>query len=194
MSKELNVDKNRTAVLAMDLQTGVVGMFKQQCDNVVSNAASVLSASREAGLPIVYPVFGFRKGHPEIGARNPGLMALKQGGLFLEAAPESQVHPELAPHSGDSIVQKRRTSAFVGTDLELILRNKDIDTLVLMGITTSGVVLSTARHAFDLDYKMIILSDCCFDPDEEVHRVILDKILARQASVATSGEFVEALK
>jgi nicotinamidase-related amidase len=84
---------------------------------------------------------------------------------------------------------------FSTTNLDAILRAKSIETLVLMGIRTSGVVLSTVRWAADIDYRLIVLSDCCADPDEEVHRVLIEKVLLflGQATIVTSQEFLKAL-
>jgi nicotinamidase-related amidase len=69
----------------------------------------------------------------------------------------------------DITVTKHRVGTFTGTDLDMILRAKDIDTLILFGIATSGVVLSTVRHAADADYRLIVVKDCCADQDPEVH-------------------------
>ena len=75
------------------------------------------------------------------------------------------IHPALGPESGDVVVTKRRVSAFAGTDLEIILRAKEIETLVLFGIATSGVVLSTLLEASDRDYRIAVVTDCCADLD-----------------------------
>ena len=76
-----------------------------------------------------------------------------------------------------------RVSAFAGSDLEVILRSLRIDTLVLTGIATSGVVLSTLREAADKDYGLVVLSDACLDADPEVQRVLIEKLFPRQADV-----------
>jgi len=99
----------------------------------------------------------------------------------------------VAPQSGDIVVAKHRVGAFPGTDLDMILRANDIETLVMFGIATSGVVLSTLRHAADADYRLIVLKDCCSDRDAEVHRVLLEKIFPRQARVITAAEFAAAI-
>jgi nicotinamidase-related amidase len=91
-------------------------------------------------------------------------------------------------------VVKRRTSAFAGSDLVEVLRAGRIDTLVLTGIATSGVVLSTLRQAADLDYGLVVLADACGDADPEVHRVLTTKVFPRQAKVSTVDEWVAALK
>jgi nicotinamidase-related amidase len=71
----------------------------------------------------------------------------------------------ISPEPNDLIVTKSRVSAFAGTDLNLLLRANDIDTLVLFGIATSGVVLSTFIQAFDDDYRLVVIKDCCADQD-----------------------------
>ena len=88
------------------------------------------------------------------------------------------------------MVTKKRVSAFSGSDLQLVLRSLGIDALVLTGIATSGVVLSTLREAADLDYVLTVLRDGCIDRDEEVHRVLMDKVFPRQASVVLAGEWI----
>jgi len=83
---------------------------------------------------------------------------------------------------------KRRVTGFAGSDLEVILRSQGIGHLVLPGLSTSGVVLSTLREAADKDYRISVLSDCCADPDPEVHQLLLTKIFPRQAEVLESAQ------
>jgi nicotinamidase-related amidase len=101
-----------------------------------------------------------------------------------------EVPSAIAPESGDIIVTKRRVSAFAGSDLDMVLRAGDIDHLVLTGIATSGVVLSTLRQAADLDFGLTVLADGCLDADPEVHRVLVDKVFPRQADVITAGDWI----
>ena len=103
------------------------------------------------------------------------------------------IHPAAAAREGEPIVVKHRVSPFVGTDLETLLRANGIDTLVLAGVHTSGVVLSAVRHAVDLDYRLIVVRDCCADPDAEVHAMLLDMVIAKQAAVVTTAELAGAL-
>jgi len=81
-------------------------------------------------------------------------------------------------------------SASAGSDLEVLLRGLGAGTLVLAGIATSGVVLSTLRQAADLDYRLVVLADACLDADPEVHRVLTEKVFPRQADVLTVDEWV----
>jgi len=91
----------------------------------------------------------------------------------------------LPPKPHDIVVTKRRVGAFSGTDLEVVLRSQEIDHIVLVGIATSGVVLSTLRAAADMDYEITVLSDCCLDWEKEVQRVLMEKIFPMQSDVMT---------
>lgn len=86
------------------------------------------------------------------------------------------------------MVRKTRVGAFSTTDLERQLSDRQIDTLILAGISTSGVVLSTVRDASDRDYRVLVLSDACADPDPEVHALLIAKVFPRQADVITSAQ------
>jgi nicotinamidase-related amidase len=101
----------------------------------------------------------------------------------------TQVHPAVAPQPGELVLTKKRVSAFSGSDLDVVLRSLGVDSLVLTGIATSGVVLSTLREAADLDFILTVLSDGCLDRDPEVHRILMDKVFPRQASVMSAIEW-----
>ena len=118
-------------------------------------------------------------------SNNKTFSALATGTRFTAADPDSAIHPDVAPVDGDLVVTKKRVSAFTGSDLEVVLRGRGIDHLVLSGIATSGVVLSTLRQAADLDYGLTVLADGCLDADPEVHRVLTEKVFPRQAEVTT---------
>jgi nicotinamidase-related amidase len=92
------------------------------------------------------------------------------------------------------VVTKRQVSAFVGSDLDVLLRARAIDHLVLAGIATSGVVLSTLRQAADLDYRLTVLADGCLDADPEVHQVLVGKVFPRQAEVTSLAEWAVSLR
>jgi len=188
----LSIDRKRSTVLAMDYQAGIVAGYATDQDALLQRAAGVLARARQAGLPVIYVTVGFRPGYPEISSRNARFSALKQAGRFL-AGPDAAVHPAVAPQPDDIVVVKRRVSAFAGTDLDMILRANGIETLILFGIATSGVVLSTVRDAADADYRLIVLKDCCADRDPDVHRCLVDKVFPGQAAVISANEFLQAL-
>lgn len=142
---------------------------------------------------MIYVVVAFRPGYPEVSERNKSFSGIAGTGRFADADPETRIHPAVGPAAGDVIVTKRRVSAFAGSDLEVVLRSLDIDHLVLAGIATSGVVLSTLRQAADLDYRLTVLSDGCLDADGEVHRVLTEKVFPRQAEVAAIADWAARL-
>jgi nicotinamidase-related amidase len=191
MPEKLPIDRSRSAVLIMDYQAGIVGGYATDQDTLLKKAGRVLTQARRAGIKVVYIALGFRPAYPEVSPRNAIFSAIKESGRFMGA--EAEIHPAVAPQPGDITVLKHRVGGFAGTDLDMILRANGIETLVLFGIATSGVVLSTVRHAADADYRLIVLRDCCSDQDPEVHRCLLDKVFPRQAMVITSDEFLQAL-
>jgi nicotinamidase-related amidase len=170
-------DEN-AALLVMDFQEGIVERFGDTA--VVDRAARAIAAARAAGLPVIYVKVDFRPGFPEVSPHNRAFSQVAGSGFLGDKA---GVHPDVAPQPGDIEVTKRRVSAFTGSDLEVVLRSQQIAKLILTGIATSGVVLSTLREASDKDYELVVLSDCCADGDREVHRVLLEKVFPRQAEV-----------
>ena len=150
-----------------------------------------VDAARAAAVPVIFVRVGFRPGHPEVSARNRTFAAIASqvGAAFGEESEATQIHPALEPRSGEPIVVKKRVSAFAGSDLEVLLRSLGITHLVLTGIATSGVVLSTVREAADRDYELTVLSDACADGDAEVHRVLIEKVFPRQAEMLSVAEW-----
>ena len=136
----------------------------------------------------------FRPGAPEISGANRALALAAASGAMSETDVATQIHPAVAPQIGDIVVIKKRVSAFVGSDLEVVLRSLAVRSLVLAGIATSGVVLSTLRQAADLDYDLKVLSDACADRDVEVHRVLLEKVFPRQGEVLSTDEWLGRLR
>ena len=195
MSEHLAIDKAKTAVLVMDFQSDIVAMLPEGRQRVLLQIArQTLEAARQARLPVIYVVVRFRQGYPEVSPTNRLFSAVKEAGILQEGTKGAEIHGEVAPQAGEVVVTKRRVGAFSTTDLETALRAKGLDTLVLLGIATSGVVLSTVRWAADMDYELVVISDGCADRDEEVHRVLMEKVLSRQAIVVTAQQFLEALR
>ncbi|HET8911277.1 MAG TPA: isochorismatase family cysteine hydrolase [Ktedonobacteraceae bacterium] len=180
---------SKMALLVMDVQESIVSRFAQ-AGNLLTPIKAAIAAARAASIPVIYVKVDFRPGYPEISPRNKSFSTIRQGQTALaNAMNKIEIHPEIAPQPGDVVVSKRRVSAFSGSDLEVVLRAQDITHLVLCGIATSGVVLSTLREAADKDYQLTVLADCCADGDEEVHRVLLTKVFPRQADVVQSASW-----
>ena len=180
-----------TALLVMDFQTGIVSRLGS--DAVVERARAALDAARSANLRVIFVRVAFRPGTPEVSSRNRSFSQLRERGGFLESDDGAQIAPALGVREGEVTVTKRRVSAFSGSDLEVVLRAGGITHLVLSGISTSGVVLSTLRQAADMDFELTVLSDACADMDPEVHRVLLQKVFPRQATVVPVEEWARSL-
>ena len=87
----------------------------------------------------------------------------------------------------------RRRRASPAADLDAQLRDRDIDTVILAGISTSGVVLSTVRDASDRDYRVLVVADATADPDPDVHAFLIERIFPRQADVITTAQLEDLL-
>ncbi|MGE3538207.1 MAG: cysteine hydrolase family protein [Candidatus Tectimicrobiota bacterium] len=193
MAEALPFDRAQSAVLIMDYQNDIVSGVEASYPHLLERAAAVLSAARRAGVPVFYVVVRFRPGYPEVSARNKLFSGIKAAGRLAEGTPGAEIHPKVAPQPGEIIVTKRRVGAFSTTDMESVLRAHNITTLVLLGIATSGVVLSTVRWAADADYNIIVLEDGCADMDAEVHRVLTHKVFPRQTTVVSTQDFLQTL-
>ena len=186
-------DKHKTALLIMDYQCAIVAMVPQASPALLEKAAKALAAARSAGIKVVYVVLGFRPDYPEVSPLNKSFGAVRETGRFAPGSPGTELHPAVAPWPGESIAIKHRVSGFSGSDLDMRLRAGGIDTLVLAGISTSGVVLSTLRQAADKDYRLAVLQDACADLDPAVHAMLMDKVYPRQAEVMDVDAFVAAM-
>ena len=189
------LDAKHTAVLVMDYQNDIVDLLPaQEREPLLDRAVSLVAGARQAGLPVIYVVVRFREGYPEVSAQNPLFASLKQTGLLREGTPGAEIHARVAPKPGEVVVTKRRVGAFSTTDLETVLRAKGIHTLVLAGIATSGVVLSTVRWAADMDYQQVVVADACADRDPEVHRLLTEKVFRGQATTVSTAAALEAFR
>lgn len=186
---ERNSQGPGTVLMVMDIMANILGRVKDR-EGLLTQINAAIAAARAAQIPIIYVVVGFRKGLPEVSDANKAFAAIKGNPSYAAGLEQPGVDPSVAPQPGDIIVTKRRYSAFTGSDLEVILRAHRAEHLVLTGISTSGVVLSTLREAADKDYRLSVLSDGCADPDDEVHTVLVTKVFPRQAEVLTTGQWV----
>jgi nicotinamidase-related amidase len=124
-------------------------------------AAKVLEHARGQHIQIIHVGLGFAEGHPEISDRSPFSTRIKAGNLFVKGSASSQFHPAIAKPD-ELVVYKQRVGAFSENELHLIL-----------------------------DFSSIVIDDACFDPDPEVHRVLIEKIFSRQATVLSADRFIE---
>jgi nicotinamidase-related amidase len=183
---------DRAALLVLHVQPPITDMTGDPA--LVGRIANAVRAAREAGLLVVYVNIGFRPGYPELSADDP-LRAILEPGSLMIAGTSNAVHPDVAPRPDDLQVTTPRNSAFSGTDLEMLLRHNRIDSLILTGISTGGVVLGTLTEADDRNYEVTVLSDAVGDPDPEVHRVLLGLFPKppRKARVLTTADWSSTL-
>ena len=193
-TNEITLNRATTALLVMDYQTTIVERFSGGAAVLTTRVAGVIAAAREAGVRVIYIVVGFRPGYPEVSPCNQSFKTLRASNTFAASAAGTEIHGELTPREDEVVVTKHRVSGFHGTDLDMILRANGIETLVMMGIATSGVVLSTLRQAADADYSCVVAKDGCADLDAEVHRVLTEKVFPRQTKVVTCEDVIAAMR
>ncbi|MCX4572208.1 cysteine hydrolase [Streptomyces sp. NBC_01571] len=179
----------RTALLLMDLQLNHVAHTP---DDYLPHAVRALGTARAAGVPVIHVALRLRPGHLDAHPRNKIFGSLPSH-LFTADDPGAAIHPDVAPAEGEIVVHKNRVSAFAGNNLQQILAVQEIDHLVLAGIATGGIVLSTALQAADLDYKVTVLSDACADPDTALHHTLVNDVLSRRGEVTTVEEWADSL-
>lgn len=178
-----------TALLVMDYQQGIVAMVPEP-DALLDRATDAIARVRARGAHIGYVRVAFTD--DDLAAFPPtsgmGARAAAMPEALHADSPNTAIHERVAPQEGDIIVRKTRVGAFSTTDLEQQLRDRGVDTLILAGISTSGVVLSTLRDAFDRDYALFVLADATADRDPDVHACLMDKVFPHQAQVITVAD------
>jgi nicotinamidase-related amidase len=196
MTTPLLIDPKKSALLVMDYQIDTLDKSMAPADStaVLSVLPKLLAAARSADMLVIHVVVAFRPGHPEINPRNSIFSFIAQNGLLQVGSPGTQIHPAVAPVAGEPVVTKHRIGAFGGTDLQTILQSRAIETLVLAGVHTSGVVLSTLIQAFDLDYRIVVAGDCCADPARETHDMLLSRFFPNRATVTAAALLCDAIR
>ena len=199
----LDIKTSRTALLVMDFQNDLVdpeGAFASQGTaaevkekRAIENTARVLATARSVGLSVVHVAVAWRPGHPEANRSAPLFAGVAEADALVEGTWGGEFHRDLQPAEGELVITKRGVSALTGTELDRLLRLRDINLLVLTGFATNFVVEGTARDAVDRGYALIVLSDCCASFTDEMHRFALEAILPQLGKLETSEEFVSSL-
>ena len=207
------IDMGHTALIIIDMQRDFLqpGGFGAALGNDVSRlhaavapCADVLAAARKAGLLVIHTREGHRpdltdaprlkveRGDPSMRIGAPGPM----GRILVRGELGHDIIPELYPVAGEPVIDKADKGAFYQTDLELMLKNHSIETLLVCGVTTEICVNTTVREANDRGYRCIVLSDCCASYFPEFHDIGLKMIKAQGGifgSVSASAPVIEAL-
>lgn len=187
------LDPKRTALLVMDYQPGILERVEDP-DALAAKARTAIDTLREAGATIGYVRVAFTDEELEAMSETAGMARVKAmpAGSMAADSPATQVDERVAPADGDIVVRKVRVGAFGTTDLDEQLRARGVDTLVLAGISTSGVLLSTVRDGYDRDYRLLVLADASADPQPGVHEFLTETLFPRQAEVIEVAD-LEAL-
>jgi nicotinamidase-related amidase len=177
------LDPKRTALLVMDFQQGVLQRMPG-LEPLLARVRGAIANMRDHGGTIGYVRVAFTdEDWAAIPQANQIFAQAAQNRMMHDEDPSTAIHDSLGPQPGDIVVRKTRVGAMSTTDLDRQLRGRGIDTLVLAGISTSGVVLSTLIEAADRDYRLYVLSDGTEDPDEQARDVLLGRIFPRRAQV-----------
>lgn len=191
---DLTLNRSRTALLIADFYAEAMSKLPHAVERgCIEKTLALREAARAAGILVCYCATVFRPGYVEINERNKLFRERKHSGAPAVGNPLELIHPRMQPGAGEPVVGKHRVNAMFGTDLPMILGARDIDTLILLGFATSGVVLSTLRHAADADYRLLVVEDCCADNDPAVHEFLCTKIFPRQADIVQSPDLIRAL-
>jgi nicotinamidase-related amidase len=197
---ETKIDTKKTALLLVDMQYDLIKVdVKEMAEQkgVISNTAKVLAAARKIGMPIIYANHVHRKDNADV---VPTITDWMLQGLipppreaYIEGTPGVEIVNELRPAPQDHVFSKRRSSAFYNSDLELMLRSRGIDTVIIAGAVTDGCIANTVRAARERDLHVIVLSDCCAAMTSEGDNYFIKNVFPRAGRVRTSGEVVKVL-
>ena len=203
---ETKIDIKKTAVLVIDMQNDLVKAEEEPFNAVadmakakeaIGNTAKVIAAARQAGMPVIFIGHVHRKDNADVVPTVTDLMleglAPPAREVMVEGTSGADFVDELKPVPGDHVIHKRRSNAFYNSDLELMLRTKGIDTVIVTGAVTDGCVANTVRGARERDLHVIVLSDCCVTAMLEDDKYFMKKAFPKTGRVRTSDEIVTAM-
>lgn len=180
----------RTALLVMHYQTDILGLFPSVAAGLLANTRALCEAARAKGVWVVFANLRFSHGYPEVSPSNKNGQGIKRLGLFTDDC----LAPELERRADEPLVYAHRASVFVGTDLAVRLSARGIDSLIMVGIASTGVVLSSVSYASDADFRLYTVKDCCYDPDEVVHEHLFATAFESRTTVLSIGEALQLLR
>lgn len=199
-----SIDPSTTAMIVVDMQNDFVAdgamLQSKQAHDLVPKLAKTLAFCREQGIRVIYTAHAHRKDGCDMGLYDDLYPPIAERASLVDGSPGVEIYPALAPTAGEHVIKKHRYSAFFSTDLDLILREWGIQSVVVSGTTTENCCHATARDAMFHNYKVAFLSDATgtFDyPDvgygamsaQEVHKATLTILAFSTAHVMTVDEF-----
>lgn len=182
--------RSKTAVLVMHYQNDVLDLWPSERSRLVGNTKKLCDVARDSGTPVYFLQLRFEPGYPGIPARNLMESNLAKTGKFTNDV----IAPELGVTAADHVVIGRRISAFYNTDLEQHLDRTGVDTLILAGVQSAGVVLSTIAYASDADYRIFTVKDCCYDPDTVLHEHLFKTAFKTRSEILSLQQALTRLR
>lgn len=199
----MQFEARRAALLLVDLQRAFCstdGSVARQgrdvgpCLAAAQRAFALAPAARAAGLPVVWTRMCYRPDYADGGLLVHELRpALKALGALREGSPDAALLPQADVRPEDFVIAKQRYSAFVGTPLESLLRARQVDTLLIAGVTTSMCVESTVRDAAQRDYRCFVVADACGDFAADRHAASLEAMAFGFAAIFDAAQAAAAL-
>jgi nicotinamidase-related amidase len=191
----LMLDPRRCAFLAMDFQHDILAVTPQYREkHLLETVTRVLDAARRTSATIVYITVSFRDDYADAPAHSPLFQAEKARGVMKVGSPGAAICEELTPQTGDLVINKHGVDPFNSTHLANVLRARDVETLVLMGVWTNYVVEATARTGADSGYRIIVVTDGCASDTEDHHQFFITQILPMLGTAATASDVIAALR
>jgi biuret amidohydrolase len=190
----LTLDPKRCAFLAMDFQHDILAMTPQYREkDLLGTVKRILDTARHTSAAIVYITVSFRDDYADVPAHSPLFQAEKSKGMMKAGSPGTAICEQLTPQAGDLVINKHGVDPFNGTHLANVLRARDVDTLVLMGVWTNYVVEAAARTGADSGYRIIVVTDGCASDTKDHHQFFITTILPMLGTAATASEVIGAL-
>jgi nicotinamidase-related amidase len=196
---EINqIDPARTAMIVVDMQNDFVAagapIETPAARAIVPKLGEALKVCRDAAIRVIFTAHVHRRDGSDMGLFDDLHPPIASRAALVDGTPGVDIYPEVAPAPGEHVIKKHRYSAFFGTDLDIILREWGIDTVIISGTTTENCCFSTARDAMFHNYRVVFLSDatatydypdCGFGPmpNGEVHHATLVILAASTAHV-----------
>jgi nicotinamidase-related amidase len=188
------IDSRRAALLVMDYQNAWIATLSDP-GPLLAREVQTISLARHHGVRVAYTFVAFTPAdYPAVSKNNIIFTGLtSKPGALDEGSKRMAIDERVAPRRGDKVVRKTRVGAFDRTDLDQWLRDLSIDTLILTGISTSGVVLSTVCDAADRDYRLVVVSDACADTVPQIQDTLMHRVFPQRAQIVTHSDLPRLL-
>ncbi|MBI4233171.1 MAG: cysteine hydrolase [Chloroflexi bacterium] len=190
----MDLEVKRSALLTLYCQNAWAAGVLREGSRVLDRIAAAQEAARRAGMEVIHVGVAFPPGFGVIGPlSNHHELTLRARGAGVLGTPGAEFHPRVAPRAGELALMSQCSGPLVGTPLEQALRGRDIRTLVVTGISTSGSVKNLVTDGTNRFFDVVVLGDCCEDRDPEVDEVLKDRVFPQVCQVCRVASFEEFL-